>query len=615
MNKKALTLLLVPFLIAGCSSDGGDGTTSENTSQPTSQQTSVTTGAASTSVNPTSTSVVANYTVKFANTSMADAVVQAGKSIDKPADPQKQNCIFAGWYTESSFENEVTFPMIINANTCIYAKFLTYKEAFLIARDKTVGEEVTGYEYDYTLDMAAGYMGLSLKGNSAGNTKYNSKLTDVSFYDEHVNSGALFYDGSKYSIKKQSSLHEISLNAKEVVKKYIIKNVGDKYRYDSSSFAKAIFEYSDEQIKNIEKTSTKNEYRLTTSINISTIVALIGNYANHPMVEKIIGTLPATSVATGAYVVFENEVINSYRYVMNINISDFSFSLEYKLSFKNVGAAPTIVPAVFNNTYVSTTDVDLIKAEINSYINDFKQLERSSYDFKVKTAVDYAKKNAINATVNGWTKRKVTSEDIYYLNDYEIDTDLKNADLYKEAGLKDCHAGRAKLSTGEVHDLKNKALGGYDDLGVIDHDEADNYYLLDVLSMLKNVSFIQKNTDTKTETATYSIGASTADVVNVLKEFNKTLRLNPLGQSIVDVKAFGSFDENSVSVKSFDFEIVVVKGALSEINLVTNGKMSVSYPSSRDFTTADDAGYKLSYNLTVTDKASKFEPAETVKKI
>lgn len=54
MNKKALTLLLVPFLIAGCSSDGGDGTTSENTSQPTSQPTSVTTGAASTSVNPTS---------------------------------------------------------------------------------------------------------------------------------------------------------------------------------------------------------------------------------------------------------------------------------------------------------------------------------------------------------------------------------------------------------------------------------------------------------------------------------------------------------------------------------------------------------------------------------
>ncbi|MGN1278111.1 MAG: InlB B-repeat-containing protein [Candidatus Onthovivens sp.] len=592
MKKRLLVLALIAFMLGACrgnnTSDGG-----RNGEQQT-----------------------IKYTVHFANTSMEDVQIEAGKTLSKPADPSKANSLFVGWYFDATFNQEVSFPLTINAETTIYAQFYSYQEAFQKARNNTIGDDVPGYEYDYTLQITAGYMGLGLTGNTTGNSKYSSISTDVSFYDSHVNSGALFYDGTKYSIKKGRELHEVSLDENDVVKNYKITEVGDDYKYDSSSFAKAVFEYDDTKLKEIKPTSTANEYELKTGFNASAAIALVGNYINHPMIEKIIGELPETSVDTGMYVTFSGDKLNSYRYTMAIDVSDVQFNLTYNLTFKNVGVAPTITPKAFNNTYVSNSDVANAKNEINGYLNAYKTLEHSSYDFKAKTAVDYAKKNAINATIDGWTKRKVSGNNVYYLNDYEVDTDHKNADLYKATGLGDCHGGRVKLSTGEVHDLKKKVLGGYSDVATVSNPgNVDDYYLLDILGMISNVSFIQKITDTSKNTITYAVGAETSGAVSVLKIFNDALRLNPLGESTADVKAFGSFSDSSVTVKNFEFRIIIANGTLSEIKLEMNGKLSASFPGSRDFTQVQDAGYKLEYELKVTDNGSDYEPAATVDKV
>ena len=465
------------------------------------------------------------YTVTFANTSLASIQIEAGKALSKPADPVKANSIFTGWYLDSNLTQLVSFPLVINNDTTIYAGFYSYQEAFQKARNNTIGKDIAGYEYDYTLHVSAGYMGLALNGNATGNSKYNSKTSDVSFYDVHVNSGSLFYDGSKHTIKKSRELHEISLDENDIVKDYDIKEVGEEYKYDSSAFAKALFEYDETKLKEIKPTNVANEYELKTGFNFSQGLSLVGNYVNHPMVEKLIGELPETNVDTGMYVTFSNDKLNTYRYEMLIDVTGIQFTLTYSLTFKNVGVAPTITPKIFDNTYVTNSDVSKIKNEINGYINSYKALELSSYDFKVKTAVDYPKKNAINATIDGFTKRKVSNGIVYYLNDYEVDTDHKNADLYKALGLDDCHGGRAKLSNGEIHDLKKKVLGGYSDIATVTNSTSDDdYYLLDTLSMIQNVSFVQKMTDTKKNKITYAIGANTVDCVNVLKNFNSLLR-------------------------------------------------------------------------------------------
>jgi hypothetical protein len=217
-------------------------------------------------------------------------------------------------------------------------------------------------------------MSLNLAGNTVGNSKYVAGSTDVSFYDEHVNSGALFYDGSKYQIKKGRELHEISLDENDNVKKYKITEVGEEYKYDSSSYAKAIFEYSDEKLKSIKPTSNPNEYELDVSFNPSQAIALVGNYVNHPMVEKVIGDLPDTSVTTAMYVTFSGDKLDTYKYVMGIDVSGIKFDLTYALTFKNQGRAPTIVPRVFNNTYVSNADVAQLKNEINGHFGAYRAL-------------------------------------------------------------------------------------------------------------------------------------------------------------------------------------------------------------------------------------------------
>ena len=550
MKRKALSLILLSFLIVGC---GGNNQQNEENQQ-----------------------TVTKYKVTFANTSMSSVEVNQGESLQKPTDPQKPNYLFVGWYLDASFTQEAHFPMVITQDTTIYANFYSYQEAFAKARNNTIGNTVPGYEYDYTLHMSVGYMGLTLNGNTTRNTKYNSKQTDVTFYDAHVNSGSLFYDGSKYQIKRGRELHTVTLNERDEINNYKIEDVGDDYKYDSSSFAKAVFEYDDSKLKEITPTSTPNEYQLKTTFTFSQGVALVSNYVNHPMVEKLIGEVPETSGTTGMYVTFSGDKLNTYRYEMNVNVTDIQFTFTYELGFKNVGVAPTINPKTFADTYVTNSDVSIAKTEINGYLNSFKALEHSSYDFKVKTAVDYAKKNAINATINGFTKRKVSRNTVYYLNDYEVDTDHKNADLYKSQGLGDCHGARVKLSTGEVHDLKKKVLGGYSDIATISHNSVDDYYLFDVLGMIDTVSFIQKVT--KSGKTTYFIGTETSGAANILNAFNNALRLNPLGECSVDVNAFGLFNESLVTIKKFEFSIVVENGALSEISLTMNGKFKTSFP-------------------------------------
>lgn len=558
------------------------------------------------------------YTVTFVTnggSSISPVTQDYGTSVSKPQNPTKSGYTFLAWYLDSALTEEATFPFTLTKNVTLYAKYTSPKDAFLSARKNTIGDQVPGYEYDYTLNITLGYMSALLTGNTDGNTKYNALSQDVSFNDEHTNSGVLFYDGSKYTFKKGNDLHEVSVDEDGVVKKYNITQVGDDYKYDTSSFAKAIFEYSDDQIKKVEPTATPNEYKLETGFNASKAISLIGNYINHPIVEKLIGQLPETSVQTDMYVSFANDKLISYRYLMDINVTGISLTLIYSLSFKNVGVAPTITPKVFNNTYVTNSDVTRVKSEINGYINAYKALERSSYDFKAKTAVDYPHKNAINATVDGFTKRKVSSGNVYYLNDYEVDTDHKNADLYKAKGLGDCHGGRAKLSTGVVHDLKKKLLGGYNDLGVVSHENIDNFYLMDILELIGTPTFIQKIPNDKEGTITYSIGASLDGEKNVLKSFNDNLRLNAIKECSVDVKAFGDYEVSSIVVKEFVFKITISGNAFTKIEMKMNGSMNTSFPNSRDFTTKQSAGFDLKFDLDVTNDAKNFEPAAEVKDI
>ncbi len=551
------------------------------------------------------------YNVNYNGTTMASQRVLEGTTLNLPSDPTKTDSIFMGWYKDATFQTKAAFPITINNDTTLYAKFTSFAEAFAEARNNTIGDSITGYEYDYTTVANATYSALSLNGNTLGNTKYNS-LSSTSLYDIKTNSGLLFNDGSKYQLKSGNILKHITLNENDVVKKVETEQVATNYKYDTSSFAKALFEYSDDQLKSIEKTSVPNEYKLKTSFNASSAISLVGNYLNHPVIEKLIGTLPETSVDTGMYVTFANGYIKTYRYEMNINVTNLQFSLVYTLTFKNQGVNPTISPREFSGLSISSTEINNTKAEILKYLNLFASQERSSYDYKVVTGVDYGLTTGeINATIQGSTNRKLVGSTVYFHNDIEIDTDFKNDDLYGTSDVADIHIKKSMLSNGDVYLIEKKVLVDKTYLQEnYTSNRSDSYYLYDIFTLINNFSFIQKTIESSK--TTYSMSGSVTDLAAILNWINSETNIDPLDNSTQNPKVFGEFVANTLEMEDFELIVTIENNQLVSIVLNANGNVNTSFAGSRDFTTSQNAVFDLSYELKVTTDALTYEPFETV---
>ncbi len=551
-------------------------------------------------------------TVTFQDAGMSNQTVKKGSTLNRPADPQKSNYIFGGWYADADFTTPVQFPITVNENTTLYAKFYDFKTAFAAAREKTIGSTVPGYEYDYTLTVSATYNGnISASGQTDGNAKYSSS-GEVSFYDVHTNSGLLFYDGTGYQIKRGNLLQKISFNENEKMTGYEFEEVDANYKFDSSSFAKALFEYDDTQLKSVEKTANANEYKLKTSFNASSGISIASKALNNSIVKRALGSVPENSVNTGMYVTFSDGKVQSYRYEMNVSVSSITFSLTYTLTFKNVGQAQTITPRAFVGLSLSPSEIAATKAEIAGYLNAFSAKTASGYGFTVKTGVDFPSKNEINSTFQGSAKRKVTDGTVYFHNDIEIDSDYKNADLYKAGGIADVHIKRTRLSTGEVWNIEKKVLAdATTQITPYTANRTDSYYLFDLFAQIENYSFIQKVT--KGSTTTYSIGVPKNEVTKILDYLNTQLDLDPLGKATVDPIVFGNYVASSVAPDEIELTVEIKDGVLSSIEAEGDGEFRTAFTGSRDFTATDLADYNFSYKLTVDAAADSFTPYDTVK--
>lgn len=550
------------------------------------------------------------YTVSFDGTTLNDVKIKEGETLSKPVDPTANNKIFGGWYSDENYTTEVKFPLVINSDTKIYAKFYTYAEAFSKAREKTIGINVLGYEYDYTVTANVSYKGIALNGTTIGNTKYSS-TSDVKFYDEKTNSGALFNDGSKYQIRHDNVIQKITLNENSEVKKFENEVVDDDFTYDTSSFAKALFEYEEDQLKSIEK-QANGEYKLKTSMSISKGIALVGNYLNHPIVENIIGSLPETSVNTDIFVTFSNGEVNTYRYVMNINVTDLIFDLEYKLTFKNIGIDQNIKPKTFSGLAITSNEILTKKQTIHSVLNSFLGQEHSSYDFNVLTGVDFGTTSSeINSTVKGSTMRKVTSDFVYFHNEIEIDSDFKNADLYKAAGIDDIHIKKTMLSNNEVYIIEKKLFSDKTYLQENFERSVDDYYLFNIFNNINTINYIQ--TVSNGDETTYHVGVNKNDVALILNWLNNNINLDPLNNATSNVNVFGEFDKNSIDVEDFEFIITVKNNSLCSISVSSRGIINTKYTNSADFNTYAFGEYDFTFEIIITDKGNNFEPFDDVK--
>lgn len=549
------------------------------------------------------------YSVSFSGTAMETKEYEEGFSLSAPNDPVKDGYIFLGWYSDSAFNNKTEFPITVNKDITLYAKFQDYKNAFVEARKNTIGDS-SSYEYDYAIDAVATVKGVAAAGKTDGNAKVNKK-SDVNFYDTHTNSGLLFYDGSQYNIRKKTNLTALSFNENKKLRKIEKNVVSEEHNSVFTAFAKALFQYEDSDLKSIKKTSVADKYELKTVMNFSKTLEVLSKVLNNKIVLSLLKNVPENNVQTAMFVTFSNGDVKTYEYIITISVTEISFTLKYSLQFKNVNKLTEIVTETFGGVSITDSQIDTVKKELTGKIKSYKNQTASSYGFTVKTGVDYGlTTNAINATVKGSAKRRIVNGEVFFHNIIEADSDLKNGDLYKEAGLKDIKTIRTKLANGDVYDFEKKTFGT-DEFKVENYNDndRDSYYLLDAIDNIDTPLFIQKITEKSV--TTYRVGVSELGTMKLLKWLNENLNLDPLNRVDTEILAFGSMNENSLKVDDMVFEVAFESGSLKSIEISSKGNVEVSYPLSRDFTQAKPADYDFSVKIDVTSDGEKYTPYET----
>ena len=242
-----------------------------------------------------------------------------------------------------------------------------------------------------------------------------------------------------------------------------------------------------------------------------------------------------------------------------------------------------------------------------------KNKTKSGYDFTVKTGVDFgADTGEINATFKGSACRSKDATGVYFHNDIEIDSDYKNADLYKAAGISDIHVKQTRLANGEVHLIEKKVLTDKTKQ-VTDFipSDATSYYLFDVFSNAGTFSFA--NSSVKDGLTTYSFGLTNAGAAALLAYMNSSLDLDPMDYATKEVKIYGNLDSSSLLVNKGQILVVCAGNELQSIQIVLDADATTSFAGSANFAGPRSAQIKLDYTVTPNVKYDSFTPYQTVK--
>jgi hypothetical protein len=196
----------------------------------------------------------------------------------------------------------------------------TDKEVVLDAKENSFGDESKGFDYDYTLNFAVTLKSVnkSVSGTQTGNVKY-SKGSDVSYVSKRKNSGLLFYDSEVLEVLKDNTLTTVKTNEYGDVIKVDREAKSNDFKYDSSSFAKVLFEYSSDEIKEVTKSNGK--YNIKTKMNASRVLDIAAPYISSYVIKKALpGKNVEVDATTSTSLTVQNDLIKSYEYSFSFDI-------------------------------------------------------------------------------------------------------------------------------------------------------------------------------------------------------------------------------------------------------------------------------------------------------
>jgi len=516
--------------------------------------------------------------------------------------------------TNSSESNNTSSYISSSSSSSIKIDTRTPREKFLDAREKTLSSAGYTYEDLFTIRTKVGAIGAYTDGPSAtrvGETYYSSN-EDVKCYKHETSSGALLYDGQKHEILKDNLYRLIKQNEDGEVTKFKDTKVDDTYQLNTSTFAKAIFEYTSDDIKDIKKTSTNNKYELKTTTNASSVLTIILTALNSKALSTYISALKYIDIEP-SYEMFvtltDDGYIKKYEYTYEVDLSILGqtqhLTITYSMNFTNYTSKTISLPS-FDNLYINENDISTRLTKINNILNTYKQQSASSYSYKVNADIDDLAED-YSVTVKGKTVRKIENNVNYFNNYYEVDQAG-----YKESGttsdVDDYDGGRGTTSDGKIYDILDPMVGfkKYEELDNTKNYDLDYFYFFpsDDAFTLSNVDYIEEIN--KSEKMTYNLYLKENAVAEILNMVSDSIRLYYTDDPHYNI--FGTFDVSSIVIDESNADIVLASNELSQINLDFSGTYHTTVEGNEG-----DATFSCKIAIEINDNYLEYEIPEDKK--
>lgn len=447
---------------------------------------------------------------------------------------------------------------------------LTPREIFLKARKATT--DLKGYSYQEVLEVTTDTSlpeGYDPTGTREGNVVYSS-TSAVKQVASYENSGALFFDGKRYEIVEGDEKRTIDLKEDGTLDSIETSSVEDGKLY--SLFAKAVFEYEDEQITAVEEEG--NDYVLTTSVSASSLVEDLVKVLDSPIVRKLIGTnYPELMPSYTLKATLRNGYIGTFDYALSLTVAGQTITLHYGLDFTSYeNVAPTLP-----NVPGASLDEEELQAEVdglNGTLDAYRALERSGYSYKAVMEVDFPGFNLLGAeastTVQGEAKRLIEDGTVYFHNRVKMDTNLP------EWGSEDYELFRARIADGSVYDAEDTFGWNNEFTKVAAPVAGDDFYFLPSNLAVSQIAYASSSV--KDGVTTRAIVLNDEGASDLIKEAEAATRLDQTLAS--QPSPYGTW--TNLTIESSDFAFEVDAFGLKAIHAALEGNFDTTIPGMDD---------------------------------
>ena len=472
---------------------------------------------------------------------------------------------------------------------------------FKQARKNTV--EATQYSYDFNLSAKIKFKNAVnfSPATYSGTTYVNTANPGTQFLQRRNLSGALIIDSTNYVYNVDTDLIKVSADDNNDFSVINHETVSSVYDFDKNNFGYILKTLNDEGLLKADYKDKKYILSLHTNFSQDSLLSMF-NFIDSKTIIKAINAYSkkewgvGLSVNAWATVDESKQHLSTFHFDASISIKNtFDIGFEFEQTFKAYSGVSINLPT-FENTIVNESDV---KNELNSikniYVNS-KNASSSYYSYDVKTTVDHgvSKSNplglAVNSRTQGYAKRQIIDDTVFFNNRLMVDSDYKNSDQLGNL-VEDYDSYRARLNDTNktVYDVLDPKVGlnKYTELASYNEDSIDDYYMLPSENYISydNFKVLKKTTDSSSKT-TYKFGLSNSEISTILNDYNRSFRIGFKRETIFDIYKIQS-----------DF---VAKKALFSIVKTSDNKLDSIELDLKGFYTEMGSNDQVKYRLQVS---------------